>query len=69
MKQKTPTTAVNPNILGLHQAENTLRHEAIRVDVARRLRKACSHLSDEEFAALVDKIAGVQLRAERGTTN
>jgi hypothetical protein len=44
-------------------AEN--RHAAIRRDVARRLRKACSHLSDEAFDELVDKIVNVQLEGER----
>jgi hypothetical protein len=42
------------------------RHDMIRADIARRLRKACSYLGDEEFAALVDKIVEVQLKSERG---
>jgi hypothetical protein len=66
MKQKLPITTTNRDILGLKEADTNARHEAIRVDVARRLRKACSHLSEEEFAALVAKIVGVQLKAERG---
>jgi hypothetical protein len=41
------------------------RHAAIRRDVAQRLRKACVHLSDEEFDELVDKIVKVQLEGER----
>ena len=38
----------------------------IRADIARRLRKACSYLGNEEFAALVDKMVEVQLKSERG---
>ena len=41
------------------------RYDAIRKDVANRLRKACGHLSAEEFAALVDKIVEVQLKGEK----
>jgi hypothetical protein len=41
------------------------RHEVIRKDIAQRLRKSCSHLSDEEFVALVEKLLKVQLKGER----
>jgi hypothetical protein len=41
-----------------------IRHEAIRKDIAKRLRKACSHLSEEDFAALVQEIVKVQLKSE-----
>jgi hypothetical protein len=41
------------------------RRKAIRDDLALRLRNACSHLSDEEFSALVDQMAECQLRSER----
>jgi hypothetical protein len=41
------------------------RHEAIRRDISNRLRKMCSNLSDEEFAALVEKMLQVQLAGER----
>lgn len=57
---------IAPDLLGLFTAERSARQEAIRADVAKRLRKACSHLSDDAFALLVDKIVSVQLRAERG---
>jgi len=66
MMQEIPKLEPNASLLGLHEAERSARQEAIRADVARRLRKACSHLSDEAFAALVDKIVGVQLKGERG---
>lgn len=58
---------ITRELLGLFTPERSARQEAIRADVAKRLRKACSHLSDEAFAALVDKIVGVQLKAERGS--
>ena len=41
------------------------RAEKIRLDIARRLRSICSNLSDEEFAALVEKMTNIQLRGER----
>jgi hypothetical protein len=40
------------------------RREAIRKDIAQRLRKSCSNLSEEAFAALVEKILGVQIAGE-----
>lgn len=49
-----------------YAADNSARQETIRADVAQRLRKACSHLSDEAFAVLVGKIVEVQLKSERG---
>ena len=65
MKPDTPRHGANSNMPGLHETESNARHEVIRADVARRLRNACNYLTDEEFAVLVDKIVGVQLRAER----
>ena len=47
------------------EEDRKLRGEAIRVDIARRLRKACSHLSDEEFATLIERMVKVQLGSER----
>jgi hypothetical protein len=41
------------------------RHEALRKDIAARLRKSCSHLSDAQFEALVEKMLKVQLNGER----
>ena len=40
------------------------RQETLRRDIACRLRKGCSHLNDEDFATLVDKIVKVQLAGE-----
>jgi hypothetical protein len=45
--------------------EDKARIEGVRTSIANRLRKACSHLSDEEFAALVEKMTKVQLGGER----
>jgi hypothetical protein len=40
------------------------RHEAIRKDIATRLRASCIDLSDEAFADLVDKMLKVQIANE-----
>jgi hypothetical protein len=45
--------------------EENPRHEALRQDISARLRNSCSHLSEEEFAALVEKMLKVQLKGER----
>jgi hypothetical protein len=47
------------------EREDKVRSDQVRSDVASRLKKACCHLQDAEFAALVDKITAVQLRGER----
>ena len=44
--------------------ERDLRTQAIRTDIAKRLRRACSHLSDEEFSVLVEKMTNEQMRGE-----
>lgn len=41
-----------------------LRIEKIRSDLAARLKKACSHLPEEEFRVLLDKMTRVQLGGE-----
>jgi hypothetical protein len=45
-------------------AASTARAEELRSDIAARLRRVCSNLSDEQFAALVHEIADVKLRYE-----
>jgi hypothetical protein len=50
-----PTTA---------DSEPNPRREAIRKDITRRLRGSCSNLSEEAFAALVERILGVQIKGE-----
>jgi hypothetical protein len=50
-----PTTA---------DSEPNPRREAVRKDITRRLRRSCSDLSEEAFAALVDRILGVQIKGE-----
>jgi hypothetical protein len=64
-RQNTPKGGNTRHSRGesLEQADS-LRHDAIRKDVANRLRKACSHLSEEDFAALVQQIVNVQLKSE-----
>jgi hypothetical protein len=46
------------------ESETNSRREAIRRDIAHRLRRSCSHLSEDAFAALVDEIMRVQLAGE-----
>lgn len=47
------------------ELETAARNETVRSGIAGRLRRACSYMTDPEFVALVDKIATVQLTAER----
>ena len=44
------------------------RAEQLRGDIAARLRRVCAHLSDEQFAELVHRIADVTLRYEERPT-
>ena len=44
------------------------RAERIRLDITKRLRSICNNLTDEEFAALVEKMTNIQLRGERRTS-
>ena len=46
------------------EEERDLRAQMIRSDIAKRLRRACSYLSEVEFAALVEKMTAEQLRGE-----
>lgn len=41
------------------------RKETIRADISRRLRSVCAHLSDEEFARLVETMVERKLKGER----
>lgn len=47
--------------------EAKTRIETLRNDIADRLTKSCTNLPREEFASLVDKIMGVQIRGEART--
>ena len=49
----------------LHELETKARNETVRSGIADRLKNACSYLTDADFLVLVDKIATVQLVAER----
>ena len=42
-----------------------VRVERVRSDIAGRLQKACSNLSEAEFAALVEKMTSVKLGGDR----
>jgi hypothetical protein len=43
------------------EQEDQLRFDEVRKSIARRLKKACSHLSVEDFDVLVEKMARVQV--------
>jgi hypothetical protein len=45
--------------------EESRRCEAIRHDIASRLRNACSYMGDDEFAVLIDKMVKTQFGGER----
>src|SRR5258705_7019719 len=40
------------------------RWEKVREDIARRTKRACSHLGDDEFRRLVDDMTDRQIRGE-----
>jgi hypothetical protein len=61
MKVSTPVAASSPYF----ERETKARNEKVRSSIAKRLKNACSYLTDAEFVVLVDKIANVQLVAER----
>jgi hypothetical protein len=44
------------------------RRNRIRDDIARRLRRACSHLGDDDFGRLVDEMVDRQIKGERRVT-
>jgi len=41
------------------------RRGAIRDDIARRIKRVCADLSDQDFTTLVDEMADRQLKGER----
>ena len=49
-------------------AYQSSRKETIRADIARRLKRICSNLSDEDFDDLVDVIADNKIKGDRRTT-
>lgn len=61
MKVPTPVVESSPYF----ERETAARNEKVRSSIAKRLKNACSYLTDAEFLVLVDKIANVQLVAER----
>ena len=46
-------------------AYNHSRREIIRADIAKLLRRVCTHLSDQEFAKLIETMVDQKLRGER----
>jgi hypothetical protein len=47
------------------EAFRKTRRDQIRDDIAKRLRKVCSHLSETEFTNLVNSMADQKLKGER----
>ena len=41
------------------------RRASVRADIVKRVKRACTHLSDEEFSQLVDEMTDRQLKGER----
>ena len=41
------------------------RKAGVRADISRRIKRACTHLTDDEFTRLVDEMTDRQLRGER----
>ncbi|MEP6857555.1 MAG: hypothetical protein ABI994_04145 [Gemmatimonadales bacterium] len=54
----------SPKATASFEQADQLRTEKIRTDLAARLKKACSYLSEEEFRVLLDKMTKVQLEGE-----
>jgi hypothetical protein len=61
MKNSAPVVENSPYF----EQDIQARNEKVRSEIANRLKKACSYLTDAEFLVLVDNIANVQLVAER----
>lgn len=63
-RQDTPGGSTRPRVTDIFEQADNVRHERIRKDIATRLRKACSHLPDDDFAALVETMVMHQLKSE-----
>jgi hypothetical protein len=52
--------------VGLTVAEmEAARRAGVRADISRRIKRACTHLTDDDFTRLVDEMTDRQLRGER----
>ena len=49
-------------------AYESMRREAIRADISRRLKKICSNLTERDFANLVELMAENKMKGDRRTT-
>ncbi len=58
------TSPESPKATASFEEGDQLRTEKIRSDLAKRLKNACSYLSEEEFRVLLDKMTKVQLEGE-----
>jgi hypothetical protein len=65
LENRLPVPTALTDLLDVVRQENSRRYEAIRIDITTRLRHACCYMSDEEFAALVEKMVKTQFKGER----
>ena len=65
LNHRIPPPPGTIDLLDVVRQEDSRRCEAIRHDIATRLRSACSYMGDDEFAALVDKMVRTQFGGER----
>lgn len=50
---------------GMEDHLDAARRERVREDISRRLKRACSHLPDNEFHLLVEQMVDRQINGER----
>lgn len=62
---KKPLSLWSLDIPSLLAQDDKVTAEKVRRGIATRLQKSCSHLSEKEFADLVDKMTSVELGSER----
>lgn len=65
LNHRIPPPPGTIDLLDAVRQEDGRRCEAIRHDIATRLRPACSYMSDDEFAGLVAKMVKTQFGSER----
>ena len=46
-------------------SQDQTRRDRIRDDIARRVRRACAHLTESEFGKLVEQMTDRQIKGER----
>ena len=49
----------------MHGHMDAARRDRVREDISRRIKRACSHLGEDEFQRLVEEMTEEQVRGER----